>query len=124
MGGDGNDRLQGAQRTRASEKDILTGGKVRDTFVLGDRSGSFYDDGNARSMGTNNYAVITDLNIAQKDIIQLSARHSYRLGSTPQGVSNGRALFIDNEGSTQDELIAVIRGGGNLNLNSSTFRMV
>ena len=89
-----------------------------------DRTGSFYDDGNARSMGTSNYAIISDLNIAQGDIIQLSSRHDYRLGSAPRGIGGGQALFIDNDGGTQDELIAVIRGANNLNLNSNTFRMV
>lgn len=124
IGGDGNDRLQGAQRTNAAEKDIMTGGKGRDTFVLGDRTGSFYDDGNAKWMGLRNYALITDLNVGQGDIVQLSAKHRYRLGSSPNGVDSGRALFIDNAAGKPDELIAVIRGSGNFNLNSSTFKLV
>ena len=124
FGGDGNDRLQGAQRSRSAEKDVLTGGKGRDVFVLGDKTGSFYDDGKSASMGQSNYALITDLNVGQGDTIQLSDNHSYRLGSSPRGVASGRALFIDNGAGQQDELIAVIQGSGGLSLNSRTFTMV
>ena len=124
FGGDGNDRLQGAQRSRSAEKDVLTGGKGRDVFVLGDKTGSFYDDGKSASMGQTNYALITDLNVGQGDTIQLSDNHSYRLGSSPRGVASGRALFIDNGAGQQDELIAVIQGSSGLSLNSRTFTMV
>ncbi|MBE9066248.1 hypothetical protein IQ260_06245 [Leptolyngbya cf. ectocarpi LEGE 11479] len=124
LGGDGNDILQGAWRRRSAEKDVMTGGRGRDTFVLGNESGTLYDDGNAKSKGTKNYALITDLNVSQGDIIQLSDNYNYRLGSSPKGVDSGRALFIDNGAGQQDELIAVIRGASNLNLNSSTFNLV
>lgn len=124
VGGDGNDILQGAVSGTAPEKDVMTGGKGRDTFVLGNKSGAFYDDGNSGSMGLSNYALITDLNTGQGDIIQLNNDHDYRLGSSPNGVDSGRALFIDNSAGQKDELIAVIRGSGNLNLNSSTFKYV
>ncbi|MEM9485750.1 MAG: CAP domain-containing protein, partial [Cyanobacteria bacterium P01_F01_bin.116] len=122
VGGDGNDILQGSGGQTASEKDVMTGGKGRDKFILGNQSGAFYDDGKAGSMGTSNYALITDLN--QGDVIQLSNDHNYRLGSAPSGVESGRALFIDNPSGQKDELIAVIRGSANLNFNSSTFKYV
>ncbi|MEM7064890.1 MAG: CAP domain-containing protein [Cyanobacteria bacterium P01_B01_bin.77] len=124
LGGDGNDVLQGAWRRRSAEKDVMTGGRGRDTFVLGNESGTLYDDGNSKTMGTKNYALITDLNVSQGDIIQLSNDYNYRLGSSPKGVDSGRALFIDNGAGQQDELIAVIRGASNLNINSSTFNLV
>ncbi|MBT9314759.1 CAP domain-containing protein [Leptothoe spongobia] len=124
VGGSGNDILQGSKGGTASEKDVMTGGKGRDTFILGNKSGAFYDDGNSGSMGLSNYALITDLKVGQGDRIQLSNDHDYRLGSAPNGVDSGRALFIDNGAGQQDELVAVIRGSGNLNLNSSTFQYV
>ncbi|MEA5466807.1 CAP domain-containing protein [Leptothoe sp. PORK10 BA2] len=124
VGDDGNDILQGAGRRTAPEKDVMTGGNGRDTFVLGDKSGAFYDDGQPGSMGLSNYALITDLNVSQGDMIQLSNDHTYRLGASPNGVDRGQALFIDNGAGQQDELIAVIRGSGNLNLNSSTFKYI
>ncbi|MEM1254786.1 MAG: calcium-binding protein [Cyanobacteria bacterium P01_H01_bin.21] len=122
VGGNGNDFLQGAWRRTAAERDVMTGGKGRDTFVLGDRSGTLYDDGKSRTTGTSNYALITDLNVKQGDMIQLSNDHDYRLGSSR--VASGRGLFIDNAAGQKDELIAVIRGSGNLNLNSNTFKYV
>ena len=124
IGGTGNDVLQGAWRRRSAEKDVMTGGSGRDKFILGNENGTLYDDGNANSIGTKNYALITDLNVSQGDTIQLSNDHSYRLGSAPKGVDSGRALFIDNAAGQKDELIAVIRGSGSLNLNSSTFQYV
>ncbi|MDV3353304.1 calcium-binding protein [Leptolyngbyaceae cyanobacterium CCMR0082] len=125
VGGDGNDRLQGTSfRKRATEKDIMTGGNGRDTFVLGNKAGAFYDDGKAKTSGLNNYALIKDFKAGQGDIIQLSNDHDYRLGSSPKGVPNGQALFIDNGAGQKDELIAVIQGAGNLNLSSSSFQYV
>ncbi|MBT9314760.1 FG-GAP-like repeat-containing protein [Leptothoe spongobia] len=124
VGGDGNDILQGTGGGTAPEKDVMTGGKGSDTFILGNKSGAFYDDDNSGSMGLSNYALITDLKVGQGDRIQLSNDHDYRLGSAPNGVDSGRALFIDNGTGQQDELIAVIRGAGNINLNSSTFQYV
>ncbi|MGD1855074.1 MAG: CAP domain-containing protein [Leptolyngbyaceae cyanobacterium] len=124
VGGNGNDTLQGTGLGNGSEKDVMSGGKGRDIFVLGNKAGAFYDDGNSGSMGLSNYALITDLKVGQGDIIQLSNDHDYRLGSSPNGVESGRALFIDNGAGQQDELIAVIRGSSNINLNSSTFKYV
>ena len=124
LGGDGNDILQGAWRKTAPEKDVMTGGKGRDTFVLGTTSGTLYDDGKSGSRGLSNYALITDLNVGQGDKIQLSNDHDYRLGSAPKGVESGRALYIDNGAGQKDELIAVIQGSGNISLNSSTFKFV
>ena len=124
VGGSGNDILQGTGGGNGAEKDVMSGGKGRDTFILGNKSGAFYDDGNSGSMGLSNYALITDLKVGQGDIIQLSNDHSYRLGSSPNGIESGQALFIDNGAGQKDELVAVIQGSSNLNLNSNTFKYV
>lgn len=123
-GGAGNDTLLGASRSAPNEKDVLTGGTGADRFVLGNKSQSFYKDRNAKSLGIKDYAFITDFNRGQGDVIQLNNDHKYRLGAAPKGVENGRGLFIDNPVGQQDELIAVIKNGGNLQLNSGAFSFV
>jgi Ca2+-binding RTX toxin-like protein len=123
LGGGGKDVLQGASRNRRNEKDVLTGGGGKDRFVLGNGSGTFYDDGRSSSAGTGDYALITDFN-QRKDVIQLSEKYSYRLGSAPSGLESGQGLFIDNPSGQQDELIAVIQGGQNLQLDSRAFTFV
>ena len=124
IGGRGDDLLQGASRNRPGEKDILNGGGGGDRFVLGNKAGSFYNDGQASSMGLKDYALITRFNQRQGDVIQLSAKHNYRLGAAPQGVAKGQALFIDGPAGQQDELIAVIQKGSPLQMNSSAIEFV
>jgi len=123
-GGRGDDWLQGAAQNSANEKDILNGGGGGDRFVLGDSSGTFYDDGQSATMGLGDYALITRFNQRQGDVIQLSAKHSYRLGAAPQGVESGQAIFIDSPAGQQDELIAIIQRGRSVQLNSSAFEFV
>ncbi|MEM8503734.1 MAG: CAP domain-containing protein [Cyanobacteria bacterium P01_D01_bin.1] len=123
LGGGGKDRLQGASQNRRNEKDVLTGGGGRDRFVIGDSSGTFYDDRRGRSAGLKDYALITDFD-QRKDVIQLSDNYSYRLGATPGGIESGQALFIDSPRGQKDELIAVIQGGQNLQIDSRAFTFV
>ncbi|MGD1898836.1 MAG: CAP domain-containing protein [Phormidesmis sp.] len=124
MGGSGKDLLQGAAQNAINEKDVLTGGGGSDRFILGNKNGAFYNDGKASSAGLNDYALITDFRQRAGDVIQLSAKHSYRLGAAPKGVEGGQALFIDSPNGQSDELIAVIKRGQNLQLNSSAFEFV
>jgi Ca2+-binding RTX toxin-like protein len=72
-GGDGNDFINGTNFvTRGfSEFDTLRGGSGNDTFVLGDRTGSYYV-GN----GNNDNARIQDLSVG--DSIQLGLGRTYR----------------------------------------------
>ncbi|EDX84219.1 SCP-like extracellular protein, putative [Synechococcus sp. PCC 7335] len=123
LGGGGRDLLQGAAQNGTNEKDILTGGGGGDRFVIGDKNRTFYDDGKANSMGLKDYALITDFN-QSRDIIQLSAKYSYRLGAAPRGVESGQALLIDNPAGQKDELVAIIQNGQNLQLDSSAFDFV
>ncbi len=125
VGGDGDDHLQGAWDSRPHEKDVLTGGNGGDLFVLGVKGKTLYDDGNSKWIGGKDYALITDFNAGEGDVIQLSADFNYRLGSSPKGVEQGQGLFIDNSAiQKKDELIAVIQGSSKLNLNSSAVRLV
>lgn len=79
-GGDNNDILIGVLPAPESanpglgEIDTLTGGSGSDTFVLGDAKNVFYDDGNPNVQGLGGlgeYALITDFNLAEGDLIQL-----------------------------------------------------
>jgi hypothetical protein len=123
-GGAGIDTLIGvhanARRPGKGEVDRLIGGGGRDLMVLGDADGVFYDDGKANNGGLRDYALIQRFNRKQ-DTIQLHRDQSdYVLGSAPRG--KGTSIFLET-GKT-DELIALIQGGGRLNLNSSAFEFV
>ncbi|VEP16904.1 hypothetical protein H1P_510007 [Hyella patelloides LEGE 07179] len=72
-GGVSSDRLIGVNAlTRVTDElDTLTGGGGRDTFVLGNADGVFYDDGNVLTRGEADFALVTDFNPRQ-DWIQLN----------------------------------------------------
>jgi len=103
------------------EIDTLVGGAGRDTFLLGNGTEVFYDEGNPTTSGTADYALITDFN-TQEDVIQLNGQPSnYRLGSSPSGLPAGTAVFLDNPGEDSDELIGIVQGNPNLSLDSDDF---
>ncbi len=81
-GGSGNDTLTGAdpdvQNTVRREKDILTGGSGTDKFVLGNESGSFYDD-----FGDKDFAKITDFTFGEQ--IQLGSGETYNVEQNKNG---------------------------------------
>lgn len=120
-GGGGRDRLVGAWKKGTGERDVLVGGKDNDLFVLGTQKRAFYDDLRANNRGTRDYALVKDFRLSDGDRIQLSDKFNYRLGSTPKGGDRGKAIFIDKPGGQSDELIGVVRGLGNLGLNSRAF---
>jgi Ca2+-binding RTX toxin-like protein len=60
--------------------DKLTGGGGNDSFVLGDASGVFYDDGNPAVPETKDMAWITDFSAGDKIILSGSAAN-YKLSS-------------------------------------------
>ncbi len=86
-GGSGNDTLTGAdpdvQDTVRREKDILTGGSGTDKFVLGNESGSFYDD-----FGNKDFAKITDFTFGEQ--IQLGSGETYNVEQN----RNGFKIFV------------------------------
>ncbi len=110
-GGNGNDEIIGIDSTTfgVGEIDRLWGGDGEDTFILGNESGSFYDDGNYRNKGRSDYAFIRDFDVNDDDI-QLFVGEDYFLDVT-RGSSS---VYIDNDSveglSRNDELIAVIKG--------------
>ncbi|MGB6299489.1 MAG: calcium-binding protein [Rivularia sp. (in: cyanobacteria)] len=82
IGGSGNDTLTGADPSLADtvrrEKDVLTGGSGTDKFILGNKSGSFYDD-----FGNKDFAKITDFSFGEQ--INLGSGETYDVKQTKQG---------------------------------------
>ncbi len=111
IGGTGDDLLVGADRFAQNagkgEIDILTGSAGRDTFVLGTSNQVFYDDGELSSIGTEDYAKITDFTL-DRDVIWLAQGFNYRLGSSPIACLSGTGIFVDNP-SGVNELIGVVQ---------------
>ncbi|MBW4615052.1 MAG: pre-peptidase C-terminal domain-containing protein [Desmonostoc vinosum HA7617-LM4] len=124
-GGIGSDRLIGVDpflpnlNYGQGEIDSLTGGQNDDVFVLGDVIDNanvvYYNDGNGKSQGTKDYALIKDFGLVNNsfnrgvDKIQLSGSSSdYFLGSSPIGLPSGTAIFFND--SVTKELIGILQG--------------
>jgi RHS repeat-associated protein len=124
-GGDGNDILIGANEASGTpglgEKDILTGGRGADRFILGTTNWIAYDDRNTSTTGTNDYALITDFNPAEDKIQLQGIAANYRLGASPFFGITGTAIFIDKPGTEPDELIAIVQDFSSLDLASVAF---
>ena len=135
-GGEGNDHLKGGKGEDIlvgvdpnqpfagnNEIDWLAGNNGADQFVLGDANQAYYNDGNDSTQGLGDYALITGLSVVAGDTIQLHGKESdYVLGSSPLGLPQGIAIFLNTP--LEQELIAIVKGSNNLNLASSTFNFV
>ncbi|AFZ31544.1 FG-GAP repeat protein [Gloeocapsa sp. PCC 7428] len=122
VGNAGNDILVGTDGT-VGDKDTLTGGSGRDTFVLGNATSVFYDDRNGTTSGFSDYALITDFNI-NDDFIRLNGKRTDYFLSASSGEGNlpkGTAIFRKVNGEA-DELIAIIQGSSSLSLNGNYFK--
>lgn len=132
-GGDGNDIITGGGlaitgngsasvltvTVDTSGLDTLTGGAGADRFVLGGNPSSepngqppiiHYDQA-----GDSDYALIRDFN-PEEDTIELGgAKIDYRLATSPASLPTGIALYRG------DELIAILQGAANLDLNAAYF---
>jgi von Willebrand factor type A domain len=120
--GAGNDIIAGVNPKAANpgvgEIDTLTGGAGKDTFVLGDGSKVYYDDGNVTTPGLADYALITDFNTSQGDLVKLSGLISqYSLDNSPIGGISGQALFLNKPSAEPRELIAVFQNNTGLTLD-------
>ena len=112
-GSDGSDTISGIARTRRNlgrgQIDTLTGLLGADIFLLADARGTFYDDRNRQSQGTNDYAIIKDFSIADGDKLQVKAGSQYL--ASFNSAANATYFYLGNGDSrftAADELIARI----------------
>ncbi|NER99463.1 MAG: calcium-binding protein, partial [Symploca sp. SIO1B1] len=123
-GGDGDDVLRGVEPFFSKgNEDVLTGGAGADKFQLGDDIFVYYDDGDANTLGTEDFARITDFNPTEGDIIQLHGyADDYSLFITPTSTAIYLGTF--NIDSPLPELIAIVEGTSNLNLSNNYFEFL
>lgn len=128
-GGNGNDKLIGVNTTfgfGAFEIDTLIGGAGNDTFVLGDASNIYYDDGISSSNGESDYAFIVDFN-SSNDFIQLKGTADlYRLDFFISGAgTQDVAILYDPGTSGKDETIGIVQNvSTSFSLSNSSFTFV
>mgnify|MGYP001794268569 CR=1 FL=1 len=132
--GSGRDRLYGGQdndilRGGSGGTDTLTGGSGSDRFELGWSEGAFYDDGRPNTVGTNEYALITDFAQGQDTILLFGAADQYSLGSTTVHGNSGVGIYRLDATASNDyignELIGIVQGDtAGLDLNSNSFQFV
>jgi Ca2+-binding RTX toxin-like protein len=109
-GGGGNDTLSGTDSSARGigELDTLEGGIGTDKFVLGDRSGAFYE-----TQGNDDFAKINDF--AAGDQIQLGVGDTYQI---ERGSGNFK-LFVTT-GDTKDLIADVTFGSTSANNGRSS----
>lgn len=111
--------------------DVLTGGSGADSFILQGSNGRSPIGASHRWFGNDDYSLITDFNPCDGDVIRLATNvesngltieGQYILGTTPEGLPAGTAIYANNIG-TQPELVAILRGisPGTLSLTQPYF---
>jgi Ca2+-binding RTX toxin-like protein len=126
LGGLGNDTLTGCffgANGGRSEIDTLSGGAGNDVFQLGWASGRFYDDGNAKNSGRNDYVLITDFTVGQDKLQLDGSAANYFLGASGVANVSGSGLFYDSNTNARldatDELIAIMRSANSTQLTAA-----
>lgn len=99
-----------------SSLDTLTGGAGGDRFVLGINPPISYSLTYYNRMGDRDYALITDFNPTEDGIELGGSRNDYRLISSTEGLPEGTAIY------RQDELIAIVQGFTDLNIQANYFQ--
>jgi Ca2+-binding RTX toxin-like protein len=124
-GDDGDDYLVGVNPKDASpgtdEIDIFKGGAGADIIILGDATKTYYDDGNNRTNGKFDFALIKDFNIGKDKIQLFGPRENYLLLSSPIDEIFGTGIFLNRPGDEAAELIAIVEGSTGLELNDNYF---
>ena len=130
----GNDRLVGVDLSDpedelgfgAGEIDILTGGVGRNTFVLGNESNVFYDDGDPLTTGESDLAFITDFNASRNSIQLKGSAELYILDFfTSESGTIDADLLYDRGVSARGEVIATLQDvSPELALTDSAFTFV
>ena len=107
------------------EIDTLTGGEGTDLFILGDQYRLYYDDGNVRNSGRGDYARLEDFDPNEDTIYLHGSPNDFTIVRGSSEVS----IYRDDNNKfwhwfRRDELIAVVEGNTNLNLNADYFEYV
>ncbi|MGR3794945.1 Ig-like domain-containing protein [Vannielia sp. SX4] len=120
---DGDDVLIAVDPTAGApglgEVDVFVGDDGADTFVFGDSSGAYYDDGQIGTLGEADYGYIWDF-ASGTDRIELAGSASdYALAEDVAGLEAGTAIMLVSAG--QSELIGIVGGVYGLDLGSDDF---
>ena len=101
--------------------DRLTGGGGNDQFLLADRTGTYYNDGDPSTDGSADIAVITDFN-AGDSISLFGSASLYQLSQGVYGGSAGLWIRILPTGGGVSERIGFVQSAtlSSLNLNSAS----
>ena len=114
---------QGNERFGRGKVDFLTGEAGEDRFVLGGWGDPYYNDGDNSSQGLEDYAVIQNF---QKDVDRIQLAGSaidYLTAASSIGSLLGTSIYWDTNksGVSGAELIGVVEGVNDLDLNSEYF---
>ncbi|MUG92342.1 DUF4114 domain-containing protein [Scytonema sp. UIC 10036] len=137
VGGEGNDALKGDSGNDIliginfgvgvypelnSEVDTLSGGSGADEFWLGEETFVYYNDDNRSTVGANTYALITDFNSLEGDILQLQGvKEDY----FTQIANNSIEIYRkDAPTALTGDLIAILQGVTDFDLGASYVRYV
>ena len=133
-GNAGNDRLVGVDTSNpgdelgfgAGEVDILTGGGGHNTFVLGDKSNVYYDDGDPLTTGESDLAFITDFDSSRNSIQLKGSADLYILDFfTSESGTIDADLLYDPGVSARGEVIATLQNvSPDLSLTDPAFTFV
>jgi Ca2+-binding RTX toxin-like protein len=109
-GGAGSDTLTAAGSNNGrGQRDTLTGGAGVDSFILGNESGAFYDDGNASNAGAGDYAYITDFTAGQDVLVLSGSASDYFVKASGISGLTGTFGIFKGTGAATDELISVLK---------------
>ncbi|MEM8730829.1 MAG: Ig-like domain-containing protein, partial [Pseudomonadota bacterium] len=110
----------GASNPGLGEIDVFVGGAGADTFVLGDSTGTYYDDGSSSTAGEDDYGFVWDFT-SGTDTVQLwGSAQDYVLIEDATDLPTGTAIWRVN-GSGPNELVGVLNSAYGLDLNSGDF---
>ena len=109
-----------------NQLDTLVGGAGKDIFTLGDGGKVYYDDGNANTKGTSDFALISDLDRSQDRIKLPGKQEQYSLNVYRNSAGNFNAEIRYNPGNySTGEMIALIEDvSSNFSIDDSVFNSI
>ncbi len=107
FGNDGNDILDGSDRDNGGigESDVLSGGKGKDTFILGDDLGAYY-----LGNGKADFGLIKDFEIGQDKLVLAGSAEDYEFAGNEiyqNGDLVANLVGVDTSELTSDDITLV-----------------